>query len=423
MLLEGRYRLRDCRGEGSFGTVYAADELLRGKRVGRCCLKIMLPGSDEQVEMFREISHLARVFHPRVVSFRGCGEVRTGTLRGSLYLAMELGERSLRSDLERAALSPDELLEVVQALAEGLAFLHEQGLVHRDVKPDNLLLCNGSWKLSDFGLARTLASLAKLGPLPGGTLAYKAPEIFAGSPLGTGVDLWALGVIVQESLTGVFPFGEEFAVDDPLWLEPVVDGALLEPFGWLARGCLTVDPSLRMSASEVLESLAVWRARRPLAESWLNECDRMVFLGSYAAALARMRKLAVWEPGLREALAGRYDQLLHLGLPPDLCGELHLDLGRLYLATGHLELARRVLEDCRRLYPDTPGALLALGEVYRLVLPDNAEVLELLAGLYEKAGSLRRAADAYRELAGITAGRVRDRARKRLEALRDARTG
>lgn len=414
LLLEGRYRLRDCRGAGSFGTVYAADELLRGKRIGRCCLKILLPDSDEMAELMREISHLARVCHPRVVSYRGCGEVRSGPLQGSLFLAMELGERSLRTDLERAALSPGELLEVVQALAEALAFLHEQGLVHRDVKPDNLLLCNGSWKLSDFGLTRTAASLQTLGPLPGGTFGYKAPEIFSRGPIGPAVDLWALGVVVQEALVGVFPYPEESGDEYALWHEPVIETGLLEPFGWLARGCLAEEPALRLTASEVLETLANYRTGRSLPEAWLDECDRLAFRGAYAQALARMRKLAVLAPAMRDAVAGRYDQLMHLGLPG---GELHLDLGRLYLASGHHELARRVLEEARRLHPDTPGLTLALGEVYRELMPENTEILELLAGLYEKSGRLRAAARAYRELVSLADGRSRGRFQARLEAL------
>lgn len=395
LLLENRYRLRECRGTGSFGTVYAADELLRGKRVGRCCLKILLPDSDRSGELVREASYLSRLVHPRIVTYRGCGEVRSGALKGSLYLAMELGDRSLRSDLERAALSPGELLELVQALAEALVFLHEQGLVHRDVKPENLVLANGSWKLSDFGLTRSQSSLARLGPLPGGTPAYQAPEIRAGGVLGPAVDVWALGVIVQESLTGQFPFPEEG--QSPA--QPVVESGLLEPFGWLARGCLSVNPALRLSAAEVLETLGNWRRRRPLAESWLDESDRLVFRGSYSQALGRLRKLALLSPSHDEARAGRYDQMLHLGLPPDLEGVLRRDLGRLLFSWGHLDRARQMLEEGRRVAPDTPGLLLVLSEVYRLVLPDNLEVLEVLADLYEREGQPRRAAQIQRELA------------------------
>lgn len=417
--LEGRYRLGACRGSGSFGTVYEAEEILRGKRIARCCVKLLLPESDDEPELLREIGHMARLSHPRIIAYRGCGEVRQGKLAGSLYLAMERAERSLRTDLERSALPPGELLEVVQALAEGLSFLHERGVVHRDVKPDNLLLVNGVWKLSDFGLTRTLKSLARLGPLPGGTAEYMAPEIFSGR-IGPEVDLWALGVIVQEALTDQFPYPDSEEVELKqyvLWHDPVVEAALLDPFGWLARGCLQPDPSLRLTASEVLETLGHFRAGRLLSAGWLDECDRLVFRGAYQAALERLRKLVVLDPATSENVAGRYDQLLHLGLPGELMGQLHLDLGRMWLASGHDDRARQILEDGRRLYPDTPGLLLALGECYRRVLPPSAEVLELVAGLYEQNEQPRLAVGAYRELLGMLSGGPRARILARLNQL------
>ncbi len=419
MEIEGRYRLGACRGSGSFGTVYEADEILRGKRIARCCLKLLLPESDDEPELLREIGHMARLAHPRIIAYRGCGEVREGPLAGSLYLAMERAERSLRTDLERGALAPGELLVVVQALAEGLNFLHGRGIVHRDVKPDNLLYVEGGWKLSDFGLTRTLKSLARLGPLPGGTAEYMAPEIFSGR-IGPEVDLWALGVIVQEALTDQFPYPDSEVVDlrqYVLWHDPVVESELLDPFGWLARGCLQTDPSLRLSPSEVLETLGYFRASRPLAGGWLDECDRLVFRGSYEAALNRLGKLVVLDPAMTESVAGRYDQLLHLGLPDDLMGRLHLDLGRLWLASGHLEPARQILEDGRRRFPETPGLLLALGECYRRALPPNAEVLELVAGLYEQNAQPRQAVGAYRELLAMLSGKPRSRILARLNQL------
>jgi serine/threonine protein kinase len=262
-VLDRRYRLVRFLGAGAFGWVYAAEELVGGEAIGTCALKVLRPKTPEQGRsVLREFAAAARLAHPGLVQFRGAFDVQGGAYEGALCLAMELGEGTLRDDLRAGRrLAPEEAMRVARDLAEVLAWLHAQGAVHRDVKPENLLRIGKRWKLGDLGLVRAVEGTLEQTVTPRGTPRYLAPEAMK-SLVGPSVDVWGLGVVVQESLTGVLAYDatSEVALYGALLTEePTIAQNLPAPFDAVVRGCLVKDPRSRWTAHQVLQALAGWR--------------------------------------------------------------------------------------------------------------------------------------------------------------------
>src|SRR5438034_2308309 len=158
----------------------------------------------------REARHAAAVSHPRLVTVFDCG-----TEDGTAFIVMELvAGRTLRQVLDEAGpLPPGEAVAVAVAVCEGLAAAHAAGLVHRDIKPANIALAGGGVKVLDFGIARADGpggGTRTLGVV--GTAAYLSPEQAAGAVAGPQSDLYALGCVLFEMLTGTPPFSAESAV-------------------------------------------------------------------------------------------------------------------------------------------------------------------------------------------------------------------
>ena len=259
-VLDRRYRLVRFLGDGAFGWVYAAEELVGGEAIGTCALKVLRPKTPEQGRsVLREFAAAARLAHPGLVQFRGAFDVQGGAYEGALCLAMELGEGTLRDDLRAGRrLAPEEAMRVARDLAEVLAWLHAQGAVHRDVKPENLLRIGKRWKLGDLGLVRAVEGTLEQTATPRGTPRYLAPEAMK-SLVGPSVDVWGLGVVVQECLTGVLAYDatSEVALYGALLTEePTIAQHLPTPFDAVVRGCLVKDPRQRWTAAQVLEVLA-----------------------------------------------------------------------------------------------------------------------------------------------------------------------
>ncbi|MEW6280863.1 MAG: serine/threonine-protein kinase [Candidatus Eremiobacterota bacterium] len=401
MWVDGRYRLLESRGMGSFGVVFAAEECLRSRVLSRCCVKLYPPGTAEEEESLREIGLLAATSHPRVIAYRGAGEIQTGPLAGGLFLAMELAERSFRDDI-RQGTSRSAVLELVRHAAEGLCCLHGTGIVHRDVKPDNLLRVGDSWKLSDFGLTRTLASLRRMGPIYGGTWAYLAPEVFAGDPITTAVDLWALGVVVQEAVAGSFPFPDEDEVDLLEYVpshDPVVVEELEQPFGWLVRGCLQREPQVRLSAEDLLDVLNLVDRHCSVPEVWLERSQLACARRDYRRSVALLRKTAVIEPDLEADVARGLEGLLERNLPQTLRPLVLCELGRICLRCGEGGQALDYLRQARDLAPRDWRPLVALGQAFCQLNPGNPELLETLIQVCRQHGQTHLAARAEAELA------------------------
>ncbi len=198
----GRYQIEEHLGAGAHADVYrAADPLL--KRM--VALKVLKPAliSDEDAfgRFTREAQVLAGLVHPRIAWVWDMGEAD-----GSYFIAMRYVEgRSLEKVIaERRALSWDEALKAVQQVAEGLQFAHEKGLVHRDVKPQNIIISEKDGAvLTDFGLVRAIASsgMTNSGAILG-TPYYMAPEVWEVEDPAPGADQYALACVLVEMLTG-----------------------------------------------------------------------------------------------------------------------------------------------------------------------------------------------------------------------------
>jgi eukaryotic-like serine/threonine-protein kinase len=201
----GRYRLGPRIGAGGFGTVYEA----RDERLGRSVAVKAIPAEGRADERARREAHaVARLDHPGIVSVFDAGEED-----GSRFLVSELVRGATLAQLEAAGeVSDRDVLRIGLALADALAHAHERGVIHRDVKPQNVMVPErprspyGAAKLTDFGVAHLAGDepLTRTGDVVG-TLAYMAPEQAAGERIDERCDLYALGLVLYEALAGVNP--------------------------------------------------------------------------------------------------------------------------------------------------------------------------------------------------------------------------
>ena len=201
----GRYRLGPRIGAGGFGTVYEA----RDERLGRSVAVKAIPADGRADDRARREAHaVARLDHPGIVSVFDAGEED-----GTRFLVSELVRGSTLAQLEAAgAVSDRDVLRIGLALADALEHAHERGVIHRDVKPQNVMVPDrprspyGAAKLTDFGVAHLAGDepLTRTGDVVG-TLAYMAPEQAAGERIDERCDLYALGLVLYEGLAGVNP--------------------------------------------------------------------------------------------------------------------------------------------------------------------------------------------------------------------------
>jgi beta-lactam-binding protein with PASTA domain/tRNA A-37 threonylcarbamoyl transferase component Bud32 len=261
-VVAARYRLLGRLGSGGMADVWCAEDSLLNRRVA---LKFLHPrfAQDEQfVERFRrEASSAAGLQHPNVV-----GVFDRGTVDGSHFIAMEYVEGASLKDLIERGLSVPEAVEIVRQVLAGVKYAHEHGIVHRDLKPQNVLVdSEGRARVTDFGIARAGASeITQTGSVLG-TAQYLSPEQAQGLPVTAASDLYSVGVMLYEALTGRVPFDADSPVSvalkqvserprPPSELNPAVSRAL---DGVVLRA-LAKDPANRFaSAEEFLQALDV----------------------------------------------------------------------------------------------------------------------------------------------------------------------
>jgi tetratricopeptide (TPR) repeat protein/class 3 adenylate cyclase len=201
----GRYEILDELGSGGMGVVYRARDL-RLERV--VALKFLPPhlGADEQAKQrfLVEAQAAAALDHPNICTIHEIGE----TDDGSLYLAMPFYDgETLKQRVAGGALPPEHATDIAIQVAQGLATAHDRGIIHRDIKPANLVVTReGVVKILDFGIAKLGdVTLTSPGVTPG-TVAYMSPEQARGDDVDGRTDLWSLGVLLHEMLTGERPF-------------------------------------------------------------------------------------------------------------------------------------------------------------------------------------------------------------------------
>ncbi|MCP4869042.1 MAG: serine/threonine protein kinase [Proteobacteria bacterium] len=207
LLMEGRFELRRMLGRGGQATVFEAIDVLSGQRVAMKLLHQACDATDAQ-RFEREVGILTDLQHPHIVRL-----LEVGTFRDRPWYSMEFVDGQTLSVIQRrlGSLPPSQMLGWAADVLDGLAAAHAQGVMHRDVKPSNILIGREDRRarLLDFGSARITqlrSSLSDAG-LALGTPAYMAPEVIRGvDRLTPAIDLYALGVVLYEGITGFRPF-------------------------------------------------------------------------------------------------------------------------------------------------------------------------------------------------------------------------
>jgi eukaryotic-like serine/threonine-protein kinase len=218
-LFDGRYRILRKLGSGGMANVYLAEDEELGRRVAIKILNERYASDEAFIERFRrEAKSAAGLSHPNVVSIYDRGEAE-----GTYYIAMEVIEgRSLKElILTRGALPVDVAVSYAKQLLEALRFAHRHGIIHRDIKPHNVLVSaeervkghEPRLKVTDFGIARHGASqMTEAGSIMG-TAQYLSPEQARGAPVTAASDLYSAGVVLYEMLTGKVPFAGDSAIE------------------------------------------------------------------------------------------------------------------------------------------------------------------------------------------------------------------
>ncbi|HEY1514414.1 MAG TPA: protein kinase [Gaiellaceae bacterium] len=308
-VLADRYELEELVGTGGMSSVFRAHDRLLDRKVALKILHQQYSGDDDYVERFkREARSVAALSHPNVVTV-----IDRGEHEDRQFIVFEYVEgENLKRLIERRGPAPvPNALELAIQIARGLAFAHQQGLIHRDVKPQNVLLNgDGRAKVTDFGIARSLNvqhGMTQTGTVLG-TSDYIAPEQAQGQRVDEHTDVYSLGVVVYELLTGEVPFpGENFVAvamrhinedppsvrekrpDVPVRVDEAVRRAMAkrpeDRFPTMDAFCAELEAclaELQAAGTQVAPRPAVRRQRRPRFSAWPLIVALVVLAGAVA---------------------------------------------------------------------------------------------------------------------------------------------
>ncbi len=269
-IIDGRYRVLSRLGSGGMADVYLAEDQLLGRSLAVKVLHHHFAEDQEFVERFRrEASSAAGLSHPNIVGIFDRGE-----WDGTYYIAMEyVPGRSLKELVrEQGPLDPVVAIDIVTQILQAARFAHARGVIHRDLKPHNVILDEeGRARVTDFGIAQAGASDMTMTGSIMGTAQYLSPEQAQGHTVSAASDLYAVGVILYELLTGAVPFDGDTAVaiafkqvsaqpPAPSTTNPTSPAVLDE----IVLRALAKDPATRYgSAEEFIAALSTARERLP----------------------------------------------------------------------------------------------------------------------------------------------------------------
>lgn len=364
-LLANRYRIEGILGEGGMGVVYRAHDSLLQRPVA---IKTLTPGllGDEGTRRFlREAQSVARLNHPHIVSIYDA--VDAG---GTFAIVMELVEGKTLRELLPVPMT--RLLEITGQVLDALEYAHAQGIVHRDIKPENIVIASdGVAKLMDFGLARSegRSRLTQTGLIVG-TVAYLAPEQALGGQVDGRSDLYSLGAVLYEALTGHAPFESDDPISiitqhinvppvAPHWHNPSVPQSLEQ----MILKLLAKDPARRyQTAQEVIVALSTVRttAATPAPDSEKLAGPELVERIAHTPLVGRNTELSRLKELVDQTIAGR---------------------GGVVLLTGPLGIGKTRLVEEVSTFARLRGALVVSGKAYESAPPYEpiAKVLRDLA--------------------------------------------
>lgn len=409
-LLNGRYRLDAESGRGGMAVVYRAHDLLLERDVA---VKVLDDpkrlGTEGRARLLHEAQAAARLNHPHIVSVYDASEAD-----GRPFIVMEFVQGA--SLAERMPKSLDAALAVARQICAALEHAHAQGIVHRDLKPENALVTpDGTVKLVDFGLARSMAARLTVEGGISGTVFYLAPEVALGQPVDGRADLYSFGVMLYEMVVGRLPFlaDEPLAViSQHLYASPVPPHALLPDLppalDDLIMSLLAKQPGDRpASAQAVGERLAAIAAGAPGAAEGIGEAASPLERLARGRLIGREHELAEMIAAWRRAAAGAGGTLLVSGEPGIgktrlvrelraraavaggrvLAGECYADGGMPYApvapllaeSAGDLDLPAAVMADLATLAP-------ALAQRYPAAVAWPGQAIEQQR-LFESAGT------------------------------------
>lgn len=377
----GPYEILGPLGAGGMGEVYRA----RDTRLHRdVAIKQSLQPFGERFQ--REARAIAALNHPNVCTVHDVGPD---------YLVMELLEgETLARRLERGALPLDQVVKTGAQIADGLAAAHAKGVVHRDLKPANIMLTPVGAKVLDFGIAVIDGPTAETMPLTQGVIgtpAYMAPEQLQGRPADARTDIFTLGVVLLEMITGQRPHG-------PAGAAPTVPAALPERVAHVVNRCLAVDPDQRWQSARDVSRELDWAGQKlvdtPAAASLPRPSGGLKVLAGIAS-LAALLSGAAWyraqSTGPTATDSGGVTTRTMVALPEGRqlasTSPLALSPDGTLLAfvavddTGRRDLFLRELAGAdARLVPGTAGAL------HPFFAPDGRDVAFFADGFLQRVG-------------------------------------
>ena len=262
----GRYEILSELGQGAMGVVYKAVDPLIDRTVAIKTINLNLSKdelADFEERFNREAKSAGRLNHPNIVTIYDVGKTDHVA-----FMAMEYLEgRELKEIIASGeALPPDRVAEIIAQIADALAFAHDHGIVHRDIKPANIMvLRNGSVKITDFGIAKmSSGSRTQIGIILGSPK-YMSPEQVAGKPVDGRSDIFSLGAVLYESLSGQPAFGGEHSTLTSIMYQVLnempapptdVNPALPAAFNYIVARALAKEPENRyQSAREMAHDL------------------------------------------------------------------------------------------------------------------------------------------------------------------------
>ena len=273
-LLNGRYRLGPKIGDGGMAIVYRGFDTALGRGVAVKVLREQYAADRTFVARFeREAQAVAALVHPNIINIFDVGfdwddQSRTGV---GHYFVMELIDGPNLKELIRArkSLQVDEVVAILTQVLSGLGYAHARALVHRDIKPQNIMLTpEGTAKVTDFGIAKGLADVTLTEAGFGmGTVHYISPEQARGEPATPASDLYAVGVMLYELLTGVLPFTGDSTVgialkhvQEPPLSPKRLNAAIPTPLASITMRALAKEPGERFTdARQMAAALADWQ--------------------------------------------------------------------------------------------------------------------------------------------------------------------